>query len=81
MSEQSDIEREIEAAAQHAAEERLAACQEALFAEEMGDAVAPSPAVGPYCGCDTCMVREILDAAWPHMLELARLQVLEKARP
>lgn len=27
------------------------------------------------CGCDTCVVREILEAAWPHLLELARQEV------
>lgn len=27
------------------------------------------------CGCDTCIVREILEAAWPLMLELARNEV------
>ena len=25
----------------------------------------PDPAIGPYCGCDTCIVRETLAAAWP----------------
>jgi hypothetical protein len=24
-----------------------------------------SPAVGPFCGCETCTVREVLAGAWP----------------
>ncbi len=36
------------------------ACAEALDEEE-----DDSPAWGPYCGCDTCVVREVLYAAWP----------------
>jgi hypothetical protein len=38
----------------------------------------PEPAeqpCGPFCGCDTCIVREVLDAAWPYLLELAREEV------
>lgn len=69
---------EIEAQAQRAAEEHLAACQEALYAEEDygdTDVAAGSPAIAPFCGCDTCVVREILHAAWPFMLELAREEV------
>jgi hypothetical protein len=58
---------------QRAAEERLAACNEALWADDAGEEYdGPYPAVGPYCGCDTCVVREVLDAAWPIMLQAAR---------
>lgn len=66
-----------EALAQQAAMEHLAACQDALFAEEGEelDVAAGTPAIAPYCGCDTCIVREVLHAAWPHMLELAREEV------
>lgn len=68
---------ELERAAQTAAEERLAACQEVLFGDENGIGTdVESGASGPFCGCDTCVVREVLDAAWPHMLELARLELL-----
>ena len=49
-------------AAQEAAERRLAACNEALFDDELAD-----EACGAYCGCDTCVVREVLDAAFPHI--------------
>lgn len=59
--------------AQRAAEQRLAACNEHLWAEESGEEPdGPYPAVGPYCGCDTCVVREVLDAAWPVLLAAAR---------
>lgn len=58
--------------AQKAAEAHLAACQEAEYAfEEIlmegGDpADAPeSPACAPFCSCETCVVREVLYAAWP----------------
>lgn len=52
--------------AQRAAELHLAACMEALWAyEEEGDEDVESPASAPFCGCDTCIVREILWAAWP----------------
>lgn len=35
----------------------------------------PDPSCGPYDGCQTCVVREVLDAAWPIIEEavLARL--------
>lgn len=40
-----------------------------LEAEELEvDAWPPSPAVDAYDGCDTCVVREALAAAWPVFL-------------
>jgi len=51
--------------AQRAAEAHLAACYEALYACEEGDETAESPACAPFCGCETCVVRETLHAAWP----------------
>lgn len=53
--------------AQRAAEAHLAACNEAMFAYEDGDESVESPAIAPYCGCDTCIVREVLFAAWSVM--------------
>ena len=50
--------------AQRRAEEHLAACEEALH-----DELPESPATAPYCGCDTCMVREVLAAAWEALQE------------
>ena len=32
----------------------------------------PDPAIGPYDGCGTCMIREILYASWP-VIEAATL--------
>jgi hypothetical protein len=63
--------------AQRAAEERLAACNEHFWAEESGEQPpeGPYPACGPYDACDTCIVREVLDAAWPYLLRLAREEV------
>jgi hypothetical protein len=51
--------------AQRVAETHLAACQESLWAEDSGEQDVPeSPASAPFCGCDTCLVREILYASW-----------------
>lgn len=68
---------DYEQAAQRAAEQHLAACQEWMWAEEEGgeSLERECPSVGPFCGCDTCIVREILWAAWPHLLALAREEV------
>ena len=48
---------------QRAAEEHLDACAEALFAMDEGKEV-DSPASAPYCGCETCVVRETLYAGF-----------------
>lgn len=53
------------AEAQKAAEEHLAACYEAMWDEH--DEGLDSPAIAPFCGCDTCVVREVLWAAWSHL--------------
>lgn len=58
---------ELEQAAQKAAEARLGAATEALFDERD----TPIDLAGPYCGCDTCVVREVIDAAWPYLRQLA----------
>lgn len=52
---------------QTAAERHLAACWEAFYAEEEAedDQEVPSPAIGPFCGCETCVVREVIAGAWP----------------
>lgn len=64
----SDIE--LEQLAQTAAEERLDALWE--FELEGGDINDAPYAAGPFCGCRTCEVREVLDAAYPFLAELAR---------
>ena len=57
--------------AHRAAIAHLEACGEAMYAAEESDNPdsVESPAVGPYCGCSDCDVREILAAAWPILLE------------
>ena len=30
---------------------------------------------GPFCGCETCVIRETLHAAWPILLEAAKAEV------
>lgn len=55
--------------AHRAAIAHLEKCAEAMFAEDEDDlAAATSPAVGPYCGCGDCDVRETLAVAWPILL-------------
>ena len=73
--------------AQKAAEEHLARCNEALW-DDAGDsmlagikgAVTDSPASAPYCGCDTCVVRETLHAAWPFLLLAAEEELTDGVR-
>lgn len=65
--------------AQRAAEARIEALAEheelceGLPAEEWPEAPESN---GPWCGCQTCVVREVLDAAWPIM----RRAALDEAR-
>lgn len=63
-------------AAQRAAESHLETIYAYDCAEEDGCAEGDHPAVGPWCGCETCVVREVLHAAWPH-LRAAALAGLE----
>lgn len=80
---------ELEAQAQRAAVTHLQACAEAMdeaeealsagdepITEEFLANLPPSPAVAPFDGCDDCVVREVLHAAWPALTELARRAVL-----
>lgn len=53
-------------AAQRAAEAHLAACHDYLMEEDL-----PEPdTAGPFCGCITCEVREVLHAAYPHLARM-----------
>ena len=63
----------FEARVQRIAEEHLAACNEALWDGESG--VPRSPSFGPYDGCDTCVVREVLMSAWDELIAEARREV------
>jgi hypothetical protein len=63
---------DIGVVAQRAAERHLAACQEAMYESEEEadpDKWPESPASAPFCGCDTCVVREVLYIAWPILEE------------
>jgi hypothetical protein len=67
-----------EQAMQRVAERHLQYANEWLWEEEDGEHAGmhgESPEcpnlAGPYCGCDTCVVREVLWAAWPYMYRLA----------
>jgi hypothetical protein len=57
--------------AHKAAEDRLDLCQAWLYFHENEDGyeeqepAQPDPSSAPFCGCETCVVREVLDAAWP----------------
>lgn len=66
-----DAERE----AQRAAEARLADVDDRYWRAVDGDETAWDDFDGtaPYCGCDTCLVREIPSAAWPHLERAALL--------
>lgn len=60
-------------AAQRAAEEWLAELDECLYAEESEEEVEwPEKLLAPYDGCDTCRVRETLNAAYPHLEKMFR---------
>lgn len=60
---------ELEDLAQQAAERRLAVATSVLFDEE--DELAAAELTAPYCGCDTCIVREVVAAAWPYLFRLS----------
>jgi hypothetical protein len=63
--------------AQARAEAHLEGCREAYYHEDEHDAAEtcedcpPQVSLGPYDDCTTCIVREVLDAAWPILAELA----------
>ena len=50
------------ALAHSAAADHLTKCFIALLGEDDED-----PASAPFCGCETCVVREVLYAALPHV--------------
>jgi hypothetical protein len=51
--------------AQQRAEEHLDLCENWLDAEPGDEPTEPDPSSAPFCGCRTCVVREVLYAAWP----------------
>lgn len=66
---------ELEKGAQKAAETRLHMVQDDLWRSEEDEEFEPESA---YCGCDTCLVREILEAAWPYLYHIAHDPSTEK---
>lgn len=56
--------------AHDAAEKHLAICN-AIEWEELDQEPEGFTQAGPYCGCETCMIRETLHAAWPLLREAA----------
>lgn len=60
---------------QRACEQRLADADDVLWAQECDeDPPEGVELAGPYCGCSTCLVREVLDAARPYFADLARAE-------
>ena len=57
---------DIERLAQQAAEDRLMEAWE--FINEESDGATLDAA---FCGCETCVVREAITAAWPFLYQLA----------
>jgi hypothetical protein len=63
---------------QRKAEEHLMKCQQQLFGEEEGiDADVELETFGVYCGCETCIVREVLGTAWEALVEAANSEKTE----
>ena len=65
--------------AHQAVERHMAKVWEAFYAAEEGDDSIESPEFAPFCGCETCCIRETLAAAWPVIEEYFRR--LYSARP
>lgn len=66
---------ELQAEAQKAAEKRVNDMFHRFHLEMEGDETAwdDYKGMGAYCGCETCLVREILGAAWPYLWKAAEL--------
>lgn len=67
--------------AHNAAVERLDQLETALLDED-DDVEDPTPypddMVEPFCGCQTCYIREVLAAAWPHLRLAARAEFADE---
>lgn len=63
----------LELKAQEVAEQRLVDATESMWEDLDEEYVAKNAhnLAGWFCGCDTCIVREVLDAAWPYLYQLA----------
>lgn len=58
----------------------LVACTEAFYADQDGEEDVESPAAAPFCGCDDCIVREVLVVAWRDLVTAAVCYIEENAR-
>lgn len=69
--------------AQQAGQDRLAACVEFMWHHEEWGEHTPDecggcpddPSSAPFCGCDVCQVREVLDAAYPYLQEMLKVDM------
>jgi hypothetical protein len=61
---------DLERMAQRAAEQRMHDAWASLEID-IDDEALPVELAGAYCGCLTCDVREVLDAAWPYLYRMA----------
>ena len=53
-------------------EDHLEACEEAMWDEDGNEAHdRETPAFGPFCGCTTCVVREVLSVALQELRRMA----------
>ena len=62
---------ELEEQAQRAAELRLIEAEQDMWESIEREDAGEHKTAGWFCGCDTCIVREVLDAAWPYLYRLA----------
>lgn len=77
-----DEDHDIAEAVHRRAEEHLNACFEALDAwetEEGDNEEDESPASAPFCGCSTCVVREVLFSAYEELYEIAKRDSVREA--
>jgi hypothetical protein len=65
---------QFEAHVQRKAEQHLEACWEAEW-----DDAEESPAFAPFCGCTTCIVREVLMSVWEDMASEAGREALSES--
>jgi len=64
---------QLEQQAQRTAEARLMACMDEVYEDDYEETVASAP----FCGCYTCIVREVIDAAWPSLYQIAHSPAVE----
>ena len=69
--------RKLEYAAQQAAERRIHHAHDTLDMDFDDDDAPAVELAGAYCGCLTCDVREVLDAAWPFLYQAAHVPGVE----